>query len=481
MSLLVVIEIIYILIVLAVIVKIILDTDDSVKASAYILLVAVLPVAGIIVYFTVGLNYRKKELYSRKLVLNKNQGAEVERFLNEYRHKADATLAKEYPRFYKINRLFPHVPLCFATYENEVALLQNGEEKFPELLASLKSAQHHIHVEYYIYENDKIGNEIADMLIEKANEGVQVRFLYDDFGSRSIRKTIVPKLKKAGVKVFPFYKFKLFRVANRLNYRNHRKIVIIDGEIAFVGGINISDRYDNSKQNKLYWRDTHLKIKGESIWSLQNIFIADWNFASGENLGVDETLFKRHFNIHNHQWTHIVSSGPDFERPDILHSYLQAIESADESIYITTPYFIPPKELLTSLKMAVISGIDVRLLVPGLSDSFVVNAVSKSYFADLLACGVKIYQYEKGFVHAKTMVCDGQLAIVGSTNLDHRSFELNFEVNTILYDLKAGKTLQDMFFEDLKFAREIDAFNWMQHSKLTRLLEKTIRLFGPLM
>ena len=210
MSLLLFIEIIYVLVVLAVIVKIILDTDDSVKAAAYILLVAVLPVIGIAVYFTVGLNFRKKELYSRKLQLNKNQGEEVEKFIEVYRHEGNVNLENAYPDFYKINRLFPHVPLGFSTQKNEVALLRNGEEKFPELLAILESAQHHIHLEYYIYENDKIGNEVADILIKKSNEGVQVRFIYDDFGSRSIRKTIVPKLKKSGIKVFAFYKFKLF-------------------------------------------------------------------------------------------------------------------------------------------------------------------------------------------------------------------------------------------------------------------------------
>lgn len=481
MSLLVFIEIIYVLVVLAVIVKIILDTDDSVKAAAYILLVAVLPVIGIAVYFTVGLNFRKKELYSRKLQLNKNQGEEVEKFIEVYRHEGNVNLENAYPDFYKINRLFPHVPLGFSTQKNEVALLRNGEEKFPELLAILESAQHHIHLEYYIYENDKIGNEVADILIKKSNEGVQVRFIYDDFGSRSIRKTIVPKLKKSGIKVFAFYKFKLFRVANRLNYRNHRKIVIIDGETAFMGGINISDKYDNSKQNKLYWRDTHLKIKGEAVWSLQNIFIADWNFCSGENLGVEALFFKRDFAIHNSQWTQIVSSGPDFERPDGLHGYLQAIESAKESIFITTPYFIPPKELLTALKKAAISGIDVRLLAPGVSDSYIVNAVSKSYFGELLECGVRIYQYEKGFVHAKTMVCDRQLSIVGTTNLDHRSFELNFEVNAIVYDQQVAEDLKDMFLDDLKYAKEIDAGEWKQRAKLSRLIEKTIRVFGPLM
>ena len=481
MFLLLFIEIVYVLIVIAVIIKIILDTDDSVKATAYVLFVVLFPVAGIIVYFSVGINYRKETLYSRKLVLNKTQGDEVEQVIKAYRHKGDISLADGFTQFYKLNRLFPHVPLCFATQKNEVTILRNGEEKFPELLESLQSARHHIHLEYYIYEDDAIGNVIADILIKKANEGVQVRFIYDDFGSRSIRKSLVPKLKKNGVKVFPFYKLLIFRVANRLNYRNHRKIVIIDGETAFVGGINISDKYDNSKQNKLYWRDTHLKIKGEAIWSLQNIFIADWNFCSGEKLKVEESFFKRHFSIDSCQWSQIVSSGPDFVRPDVLHSYIKAIESANENIFITTPYFIPPKELLTALKMAAISGIDVRVLAPGISDSMIVNAVTKSYFGDLLACGVKIYLYEKGFVHAKTMVCDNQLAIVGTTNLDHRSFELNFEVNAIVYDHQVATNLKNLFFDDLNFATEINAAQWMERPKLKKLIEKTIRLFAPLM
>lgn len=481
MNYLLIIEILYVLLITIVVVRIVYNTDNPTKAAAYILLTVFLPVIGMIVYLSVGLNYRKKKLYSKKLEIDKNRSEAIKEFISVYREKSRTELKNHFPNFYELNIMFPHEPLGFATGRNQTKILFNGESKFPELIQALKSAKHHIHMEYYIYENDRIGNEIADVLIEKAKEGVEVRFMYDDFGSRSIRKTFVPRLIKNGVKAFPFYKIAFINFANRLNYRNHRKLVIIDAETCFIGGINVSDKYDNRCDNKVYWRDMHFKIKGDAAWDMQNTFIADWNFCSGENLKPSFDYFKRHEETPDANWVQLVNSGPDSEQPDILYAYIQAISNSKKSIYITTPYFVPTIELLSALQIAMRKGVEVCILVPGVSDSFMVNAVSKSHYGELLKSGAKVYLYNKGFVHAKTMVCDGEIAIVGTANLDHRSFELNFEVNAIIYDKAIAQSLRQIFLSDLENADQVEPELWEKRPKSKQFVEKVLRIIGPLM
>ena len=313
----------------------------------------------------------------------------------------------------------------------------NGEAKFPDVFESLRSAKHHIHIEYYIYENDTIGNELAQILIEKAKEGVEVRFIYDDFGSSGIRKNIAHQLREAGVEAYPFYKIKLIMLANRMNYRNHRKIIVVDGTIGYIGGINVSDKYiNNDKDDKLYWRDTHLKIVGNSVFNLQTIFLADWNFCANQKIRYSSNYFpeKSEAEHYGNHLVQIVSSGPDSKYPKIKYTLIQAILSAEKEICITTPYFIPDKSFLEAINIAALSGIEVKLLVPTRSDSFIVNTTSQSNFQELLDVGVKIYSYDKGFVHAKTMVCDQKVAIIGTANFDNRSLDLNFEINAIVFD-----------------------------------------------
>ena len=323
------------------------------------------------------------------------------------------------------------------TANNQVKLLINGEEKFPELVQALENAKSFIHLEYYIYENDTTGNQIANILIQKAKEGLEVRLLYDDFGSHGLGKSFLKKLNEAGVQTAPFYKIKWYALASRMNYRNHRKLVIIDGTIGFVGGINMSDKYRNdlNPKNKLYWRDTHLMINGQATSYLHYLFMCDWNFCSPKKLAYNATYFPdfpQNSTIEN-DVVQIAASGPDSSQPMIFYSLLEAISAAKKSIYITSPYFIPGESLMDALIIAIQSGLDVKILVPGISDSKMVNAAASAYYTELLQYGAKIYQYNKGFVHAKTMVIDDDLAIIGSANMDYRSFDLNFEVNVLVY------------------------------------------------
>ncbi|PHN07033.1 cardiolipin synthase [Flavilitoribacter nigricans] len=480
-------EIVYALLLIGVGMRVLFDTRSSVKASAYLLLIVLLPLIGIIIYLSVGLNYRKYKIYSKKLMTDREQAKNLLEAIHKLKEENADLFAQQFEAYSGIAEMVFSDNLSLLTRHNRVEVLINGEKKFPSLLESLEQATHHIHIAYYIYENDRIGNQVAELLMRKAAEGVQVRFIYDDFGSSGIRNNLVLKLRESGVEVHPFYEVRFVKLANRLNYRNHRKIVVIDGTTAFVGGINICDKYRNDVGNELFWRDTHLKITGEAVWTLQHIFIADWNFCSGQKLELNTRFFLRFFprftadDYPEKTWTQIIASGPDSPHPSILYSYLQAIHLARKELMITTPYFIPGQEFLSALKMAALRGVKVQLLVPGVADSQFVNAASKSHYEDLLAVGVEIYLYEKGFVHAKTLVCDDQLSVVGTANLDHRSFDLNFEVNAMVFDEQITAALKNAFMEDLAVSRRITLENWQERSFVIQFIEKLIRLFAPLL
>ena len=365
------------------------------------------------------------------------------------------------------------------TRHNSVKLLLNGEEKFPELMKCISEAKHHIHLEYYIYEEDEIGKAIIELLIKKANEGVEVRFIYDDFGSPAIKKKIEKRMHESGIEVFPFSKVYFYLFANRINYRNHRKIVIIDGKTGFTGGINVCDKYINNKPTQLYWRDTHLRIDGPAVYYLQYIFITDWNFCSDKKITDKGSYFNPQAAAKEDMYLQIAGSGPDSNQPSILFSVLDAIYLAKKEILITTPYFIPGDAVVYALRTAALGGVSVKLLVPGKCDSKLVNAASKAHYKDLLIAGVEIYVYNKGFVHAKTLVTDGTLSMVGTANMDHRSFELNFEVNAIIYDAPLAENMRKVFFEDLTYTEKLNPEQWYKRSMLTQLPEKLATLLSP--
>lgn len=476
-------EVLYSLLVGAVGLRIIYDTRTSTKTLAYLLLTIFVPVAGIIFYLSFGINYRKRGLYSKKLI---DDDALLQRLKREIYRTTEQTLEAaddEVGANRELAYLLLNDNLSPLTAQNDVRLLLNGERTFPEILQALREAKDHIHIEYYIYEDDDIGNEIKDILIQKAQEGVKVRFIYDDFGSRSIRKKLVPELIRAGVDAFPFYRVIFIALANRLNYRNHRKIIVIDGSTAFTGGINVSDKYRNGPEGGLFWRDTHLRIDGPGVYYLQYIFLCDWNFCADEAILPDRRYFPASGNKSggSNAIVQIAASGPDSGMPGILFSLLQAIHLAKKEILITTPYFIPGDSLQDALIVAALSGVRVCLLVPGISDSRFVNIASSSYFDDLLSVGVEIYRYQKGFIHAKTIVTDASLSAVGSANMDQRSFELNFEVNAFVYDAAFSRQLRETFFEDLTHAIRLEPERWQNRSVWRKLVEKIARLVSPLL
>lgn len=474
--------VLYILIIIAVCINILVNTETPSKALGYLLLVVSFPVVGVIIYLSVGLNYRKKELYRKKLEIDEQEYPKLEKQAMQFSRETLRRNKEKIGNFYQLASFSK--TKNFTSDNNKATLLVNGEVKFPDVLKSLRSAQHHIHIEYYIYANDIIGKQVAEVLMEKAKEGVEVRFIYDDFGSSGIRKNIARQLREAGVEAYPFYKINLIFFANRMNYRNHRKIIVIDGNLGYVGGINVSDNYiNNVDEKKLFWRDTHLKIEGTSVRNLQTTFLADWNFCANQKIPYSSDYFPvenetKHYGDHLVQ---IVTSGPDSKYPKIKYSFIQAIISAKHEVCITSPYFIPDKSFLDALNIAALSGIDVKILVPTKGDSFVVNTTTQSYFQELMNAGIKIYTYDKGFVHAKTMVCDKRIAIVGTANLDNRSFDLNFEINAIVYDKEIATELKEFFDKDLTLSTQIVPEVWAQRPLYMKLLERILHLFSSLM
>lgn len=478
-------EIAYTIVLILVCLRIIYDTQSTTKTLAYLLLAIFVPFAGMIFYFLFGINYRKRKMYSKKLSENDEMAEQLKARLYRYSKQTYQENDAAIDRNIELAKMLLKETMSPLTGNNAVKLLVNGEQKFPEVLRAMREAKNHIHLEYYIYEDDEIGKAIEQVLVQKAKEGVEVRFIYDDFGSSSIRRKFVRRMRASQIKIFPFFKVYFSVFANRINYRNHRKIIVIDGHTAFVGGINVSDKYINDDRHpkKLYWRDTHLRIDGPGVQYLQYLFLCDWNFCANKKLRPDKHFFPRESPAlaSGHKVVQIAAGGPDSESPAILFSLLQAIHLATEEILITTPYFIPGESLLDALTIAALSGISVKLLVPGISDSVLVNSAARSYYGDLQRAGVEIYQYNKGFVHAKTLVADGKIAMVGTANMDFRSFDLNFEVNAIVYDDETATELRHVFYEDLKSAEKIDETLWSNRPRYKQLWERVARLVSPLL
>ncbi len=483
-KLVIIFEIIYILLVTAVTIRIIYDTHNPVKTLGYLLLVIFVPLFGIFFYFSFGINYRKQKLYNRKIISDDISFESVKQTILDSSHEQMQQQKGLLADKASVAQMMLTQSLSLLSPVEDLKLLVNGEAKFPEVLDILEKARDHIHIEYYIYADDEIGNRIKEILIRKAKEGVKVRFIYDDFASHRLGKRMVKELRVAGVEVYPFYKIRILFLANRMNYRNHRKIIIVDGQCGFVGGINVDDRYINNGKNKLFWRDTHLMMRGQAVAALQYVFLSDWNFCANQQVEFASRYFPEPSSTSQNRLNslvQIIDSGPDSELADIMLAYMGAISSARKRLYITTPYFIPNETIMNSMKFAALRGVDVRLLVPGESDSLLVNAASCSNYQELMEVGVRIYRYQKGFVHAKTMVVDDNMSVIGTANMDIRSYDLNFEINALVYDHPLNTELTAAFASDLEKSTELNLEEWSNRSKWIKFGETLARLVSPLL
>ncbi|WP_317130818.1 cardiolipin synthase [Bizionia saleffrena] len=449
------------------------------KTLSYIIVLVFFPFLGLLVYYLFGQEYRKNKIFNRKNILNQKVVKQLNDSLEQSKSELDAlehSLLEDKIKLVKLLQKSDKAPL---TKRNTVDILLNGENKFKRLIDDLKAAEYHIHIEYYIVRDDKIGSKILNLLCDKAKSGVKVRLSIDDVGS-SITRKMKSKLRDSGVEFYSFMPVLFPQFTGRMNYRNHRKIVVIDGVIGYLGGINISDAYVNYANNDTYWRDTHLRLEGESIVTLQVQFLINWNFVSGSDLKISESFFPNK-PCKSNVAVQIAASGPDTDWANIMEVIFSAITTADKYIYLTTPYFIPNQQIITALQVASRSGIDVRLLIPDQSDSFTAKYATNSYLGSLFDADIKVYRYEKGFIHAKTIVVDDIFCTIGTTNMDYRSFNINFEINAVIYNEKVSKDLKAIFLNDLESARLMNPKEWSKRSKTEKIKESICKLWAPLL
>lgn len=470
----------YLLIVIIVVALIIKDKKEPIKALAWIIFIISIPLIGLLLYRLVGRNFRKEKIFNRKEI----KDLEYLRILSNQQFKKikESTLVdyKSLRRHKAMIMLMLKNSKSLFTQNNKVTVLIDGKDTFASLIEALQKAKETIHFEYYIFENDKIGSKIADVLMQKAEQGVEVRFIYDDVGSWNLSSAFVRKMRKAGVQVKCFMPVVFPWLTSKVNYRNHRKIVVIDGRIAFTGGLNIADRYLTHGRVKK-WRDTHLRIEGEGALMLQAIFITDWYFLNKKELLTQLKYFPNQTKFEPKVALQVVSSGPDSDWASIMQGFFFAITSAKEHIYISSPYFMPNQAVLTALKVAALSGLDVRILLPSRSDSKIVYWASRSYIGELLEAGIKVHLFMAGFNHSKTIMIDGEFCSVGSANMDIRSFEDNFEISVLIYDAKITGQLEGAFRNDLSQSKLVDIEWWKKRSKIHAVYESLSRLLSPLL
>ncbi|MGV8814307.1 MAG: cardiolipin synthase [Gelidibacter sp.] len=449
------------------------------KTISYIIVLVFFPFFGLVVYYLFGQEYRKNKIFNRKHLLNQKMIAEVSTRLTPDKREIKELkddLLDEKIKLVKLLHSSANSPL---TINNDVQIIKNGENKFKVLLVDLKKAKTHIHMEYYILRDDKIGTQVIDILCDKAKEGVQVRLSIDDVGSSISRKN-KNRMTESGVEWYSFMPVLFPGFTGKMNYRNHRKIVIIDGKIGYIGGINVSDTYINYEGSDSYWRDTHLRITGDAVKSLQIHFLMTWEFVSGKKVELEESFFPKDA-CEESVALQIAASGPDSDWANIMEVIFTAIVTAEKYVYLTTPYFIPNEQIITALQVASKSGVDVRLLIPKESDSWTTKHATNSYIECLLDANIKIYRYYKGFIHAKTIVVDDVFCTVGTTNMDYRSFNINFEINAIIYNKEKSLELKSHFFEDLNDSEAIDKERWLNRSKIEKFKESYCRLWAPLL
>ncbi|MBU5270574.1 cardiolipin synthase [Clostridium cochlearium] len=455
---------------------ILLERKRPEKTIAWLLIITLLPPIGIFLYIFLGRNWKMHKL-------NTDFSPKVRELIYRSMDKIDD------PDYFPLIHLIAENSESPLFLNNSIEIFKDGTEKFQALKKELLKAKHHIHLEYYIVKNDIIGNEIKDLLIKKSLEGIEVRFILDRVGSIKLGKEYIEDMIKAGIDVVEYSYFLaplLKKINTQINYRNHRKIAIIDGKVGFVGGINIGDEY-LGKGELGYWRDTHIMVKGDFVLGLQAVFIDDfWTIKKANN---DSFLINKDFNSYfpkinqpEKKLMQLAKSGPNSPYSSIMQGILKMIYMATEHIYITTPYFVPSESIMEALKIASLSGVDVRILFPGQYDHFTVYYASKTYLAELLKSGAKVHFYDKNsFVHAKVITVDGKVSTIGTANMDIRSFDLNYEINAIIYDEETTIKLEEMFFEDLKHSKSVTEQDFNETSNFIKFIEAITRLFSALL
>jgi len=451
-------------------VVIVLQRRSATATLAWLLVLAFLPVVGLLVYRLIGpLRLERKRL---KRSINRHAVHEV--------LQSRVALFEHDEEHQQLARVGVSLGEASPLRAEEVEIYFDGDTAYAAILAAIAAAVDHVHLEYYIWEPDTIGNELRAALIERAKAGVQVRMIIDATGSNKLKRKWLEPLRTAGVEVAVFNPIRLRSLRlRRPDFRTHRKIVVCDGRVGFTGGMNITD-FHSASRSREFWRDTHLRITGAAVWGLQRLFTEDWYFAAGAMCPVNAETFPSSSQDAEHL-VQIVGSGPDTSAFAIHKALFTAINQSTDRLWMTTPYFVPDESLLMAITSAALRDVDVRLIVPKRGDSRLVDLAARSYFPELLEVGVRIFEYETRFIHAKTLVCDHDVAIIGTANLDNRSFRLNFEVAAIVFGETAARSLADAFTADLRGCHEVLLSELARQSLARRFGQASARLMSPLL
>ncbi len=465
--------VIYAVVVLGVMGRIIMDNREPAKTMAWVLVLWFLPLLGIVLYFFFGQNTRKERLISQRSL-----DQLTKRSMLEFAEQKDLRLPEAHR---PLMQLFNSQSMALPFKDNTVDIYTSGYEFFPALLRAISHATAHIHLSSYIFCDDPLGRLIADALIDKAREGVEVRVIYDDVACWRVDNNFYERMRNEGIEVHSFMPVKFPAFTSKMNYRNHRKLCVMDGRVGFIGGMNIALRYVKGTKTQP-WRDTHLRVEGGAVYGIQRAFLVDWYF-------VDRTLFsdRKYYPpvnpaINNNCLAQIVTSSPITPWPEIMQGYVRILLEAKRYVYMESPYFLPTEPILFALRTAALAGVDVRLIIPQKSDSKILDWSTISYVMETLQAGVKVYLYQAGFNHSKLLVSDDCISTVGSTNIDFRSFEHNFESNIFFYDENMALRLKRIFLDDLAQSRPIEEMKRVEHRPFAkRLGESLLRLLSPLL
>jgi cardiolipin synthase len=461
------------------VVSTVLENRNPLKTISWIIVLVLLPLIGFIIFMFFGQNLRKEKIIARKGLKNHDNISSVAleqvNTLSEVKKLQDHLLEEKR----QLITLLLNNSNAVVTAGNKVDILLNGSMTFDAIIAAIEGAQSFIHLDYYIFADDKIGRRIIEILKRKVKEDVEVRMIVDDVGSWELKTPFYKEMWSAGISIYSFLTVHFPKLTSKVNYRNHRKIVVVDGKIGFIGGLNIADRYISGNEEIGVWRDTHLRIEGDAVNSLQTVFSIDWYFVSNKELN-DKKYFPKKEPLDD-KVVQIVTSGPDYDYPSIMMGIIQAITSAKKSVCIATPYLIPTESVLLALKTAALAGIEIKIILPQKSDSRTTLLSTRSYIRELLETGVKFYFYRKGFMHSKILIIDDFVSIVGSANMDFRSFEQNFEISAFIYDKKTAKELNKIFENDLSNSKTVILEEWNNRPRIEKAKESFARLISPLM
>lgn len=464
--------VVYSIIIIITMVRVLMDNRQPAKTMAWMLVLMFIPFLGIILYIFFGQNTRKeRKIWQQSLdQLTKHS-------MLEFVEQKDFNIPEEYRT---ISNLFMNQNLALPFKNNEVEIYTSGYDFFPSLLMEIGKAEHHIHIDTFIISDDPLGRIIADALIDKARQGVEVRLIYDDVGSWRTPNSFFTRMRNEGIEVYAFMPVRFPAFTSRVNYRNHRKICVIDGEVGFIGGMNIARRYVQGTP-KQSWRDTHVKLTGAAVYGLQRAFLVDWYFVS-KVLITERSYYPEIIIGQNNSLVQVVTSSPTSLWPEIEQGYVRILTNAKHYVYMETPYFLPTDPILFAMRVAALSGVDVRLMIPYETDTKVVEWASRSYVIEASKAGVKILLYRKGFNHSKLLVSDDAMATIGSTNVDFRSFENDFEANAFFYDKKIALQVKEVFLADQKDSIDLDDVRrFIKKPFLQRLWESFVRLLSPLL